>query len=317
MTKTEEIKNKLGPDGVVERKQDPANMVKTYLKQMENEIAKALPKHITAERMSRIVLTTIRQTPALLQCSVESLLGAVMQASQLGLEPGLLGHCYLIPYKGQVQFQMGYQGLIDLCRRSGELAQITVQTIFEQDDFYAEYGSKQQIKHIPKLSDRGRVIGYYCFTKLKNGEESFTIMSVKDVEKHRDHFSKSKKEGKLYGPWVDSFDSMAKKTVAKQHLKFVPLSVEIRQSLEQDETVKENLYDDPVKMVYPVEEEPLSIEEQEKPNHALNFLKNIIYTAETKDEVEEVYRSIDFELTKGTISKDEANHLHSLKRLDH
>ncbi len=77
----------------------PAQTIAAYLQKMGPEIEKALPSHMNADRMARIALTTIRTNPKLLECSVPSLLGAVMQAAQLGLEPGLIGHCYLVPFK--------------------------------------------------------------------------------------------------------------------------------------------------------------------------------------------------------------------------
>jgi recombination protein RecT len=84
-----------------------------YLKAMTPAITEALPKSkgMDAERLSRITLTTMKQNPKLLECSIESLLGAVLQSAQLGLEPNLLGSCYFIPYKGVVSFQIGYKGL--------------------------------------------------------------------------------------------------------------------------------------------------------------------------------------------------------------
>ncbi|GAK01482.1 recombinational DNA repair protein RecT [Geomicrobium sp. JCM 19055] len=66
----------------------PANTISAYLKKMGPEFERAMPKHMDADRLGRIALTTIRQNPDLLQASIPSLMGAVMQAAQLGLEPG-------------------------------------------------------------------------------------------------------------------------------------------------------------------------------------------------------------------------------------
>jgi recombination protein RecT len=63
------------------------------------EIKRALPKHLNADRMSRIALTAFRRTPKLAECDPRSVFAAVIQASQLGLEPDTLGRSYLIPYK--------------------------------------------------------------------------------------------------------------------------------------------------------------------------------------------------------------------------
>ena len=80
------------------------------------QFATALPKHINSDRFVRIAITTIRQNPKLAQCNQESLLGALMVSAQLGLEPGVLGQCYLIPYGRECQFQIGYKGMIELLR---------------------------------------------------------------------------------------------------------------------------------------------------------------------------------------------------------
>lgn len=104
-----DLKNKLAErannTGAVAK--SPANTIADYLKKMSPEIAKALPKHMDADRLARIALTTIRTTPKLLNCKIESLMAAVMQSAQLGLEPGLIGHCYIIPYGTEAQFQIG------------------------------------------------------------------------------------------------------------------------------------------------------------------------------------------------------------------
>lgn len=59
-------------------------------------------------------------------------------------------------------------------------------------------------------------------------------MSRRDIEIHRDKFSKAKS----YGPWVDHFDEMAKKTVLKALMKYMPISVEFQKAVDQDETTK-------------------------------------------------------------------------------
>lgn len=44
---------------------------------MKSQLAAALPRHMTADRMIRIVTTEIRKTPALAQCDQSSFIGAV------------------------------------------------------------------------------------------------------------------------------------------------------------------------------------------------------------------------------------------------
>lgn len=212
--------------------------------QMKPAIAQAIPKHMTPDRLLRIATTSIRTNPKLKVCTPESLLGAVMQCAQLGLEPSILGHAYLIPYrnkdketgqyKDECQFQIGYKGLIELARRTGQISSIMAQAVHEKDLFEYEYGIDEKLRHVPADGDRGPVTKYYAYAKFKDGGYSFLVMSRKDIEIHRDKFAKSKN----YGPWVDHFDEMAKKTVLKALMKYMPISVEFQKAMDQDETTK-------------------------------------------------------------------------------
>lgn len=201
---------------------------------MQKQFEIALPKHINSERFVRIAITSIRQNPKLAKCSQESLLGALMTSAQLGLEPGILGQAYLIPYGNNVQFQIGYKGMIELLRRSGQLSDIYACEIHENDDFQITLGLHRDIKHnINFNEDRGEVVGYYAVAVLKDGANSFEFMTKKQVEEHRDKFSKTANTG----PWKTDFDEMAKKTVIKKLLKYLPVSVEWLENVSKDEKV--------------------------------------------------------------------------------
>lgn len=201
---------------------------------MQKQFEIALPKHINSERFVRIAITTIRQNPKLAKCSQESLLGALMTSAQLGLEPGILGQAYLIPYGNNVQFQIGYKGMIELLRRSGQLSDIYACEIRKNDDFQITLGLHRDIKHnINFNEDRGEVVGYYAVAVLKDGANSFEFMTKKQVEEHRDKFSKTANTG----PWKTDFDEMAKKTVIKKLLKYLPVSVEWLENVSKDEKV--------------------------------------------------------------------------------
>lgn len=201
---------------------------------MQKQFEIALPKHINSERFVRIAITSIRQNPKLAKCSQESLLGALMTSAQLGLEPGILGQAYLIPYKDNVQFQIGYKGMIELLRRSGQLSDIYACEIHKNDDFQITLGLHRDIKHnINFNEDRGEVVGYYAVAVLKDGANSFEFMTKKQVEEHRDKFSKKPNDG----PWKNDFDEMAKKTVVKKLLKYLPVSVEWLENVSKDEKV--------------------------------------------------------------------------------
>lgn len=195
------------------------------------QFATALPKHINSDRFVRIAITTIRQNPKLAQCNQESLLGALMVSAQLGLEPGVLGQCYLIPFGRECQFQIGYKGMIELLRRSGQLKDIYAYSVYENDEFEMTYGLNRDLKHKPNLQDRGNFIGCYCVAVLKDDARAFEYMTKEEIEAHGKKFSKTYGNG----PWKTDFEAMAHKTVVKKMLKWLPVSVEFLEMAAKDE----------------------------------------------------------------------------------
>lgn len=202
-------------------------------------IARALPKAMDAERFTRIVLTEVRRTPALLTCDPMSVLGASMVAAQLGLEFGPLGLAYLVPYKRQAQFILGYRGMIQLARRSGEITDLVAREVCEADEFEFEYGDNEHIRHRPPLTDRGATIAYYGIAKFAGGGATRLVMAREDVEKRRDR-SKAKDSG----PWKTDYDAMARKTVIRAMAPFLPLEIEAVRAMTADEAIVTELSPD-------------------------------------------------------------------------
>lgn len=245
MSINEPLKNKLAQKAQSPRAKDPAGTIAAYLEKMKPQIAMALPKHVTADRLARIALTTIRLNPKLLECRIESLMGAIMQSAQLGLEPGPLGHCYLVPFRNgktgqfEVQFIIGYKGLIELVRRSDRVSSISAHIVYSNDDFELVYGTEEKLVHRPKLQNRGEPVFAYMVAKLRDGGHAIEVMTVEDIEAVR-RLSKAADNG----PWVDHWEEMARKTVVRRGCKYLPLSIEIQNAIVQDETVKVDLAPD-------------------------------------------------------------------------
>jgi recombination protein RecT len=239
MANVNEVKNKLAKKEGAKTPNPKSNTIRTLLERMKPELAKVLPKHLEPDRILRIALTEIRRNPKLLDASRESLLGAVMLSAQLGLEPGPLGHCYLIPYYNlktksyEVQFQLGYKGMLDLVRRSGQIEMIDAHVVYENDEFDYQYGLEPKLYHKPALKERGAPIAVYAIAKFKDGGYSYLVMSVEDVEKIR-----KRSKAADNGPWVTDWEAMAKKTAIKQLCKYLPLSIEVQKGLAVDETTK-------------------------------------------------------------------------------
>lgn len=216
--------------------------IQQYVIAMEGEIKKALPSVISPERFIRITLSAISSNPKLAECTQNSFLGAMMTSAQLGLEPNTpLGHSYLIPFRNhgvlECQFQLGYQGMIELAYRSGSVAGIQAHIVYDKDDFDFELGAEPYLKHKPATGDRGNPIYVYArYKNLANGEAEFGVMSIDDVRKYAKKYSKSYDSAS--SPWTTNFEAMAKKTVLKQTLKYAPMKSEFFRAMAADGAVK-------------------------------------------------------------------------------
>ncbi len=213
--------------------QQKANKVRNLLEQMKPQMALALPKHISVDRMARIALTEFRKTPALHNCDPTSFVAAVMLSGQLGLEVGPLGHAYLIPYKAECTFMLGYKGMLELARRSGFITSLTAHVVYEKDKFEYAFGLEDKLIHQPCLGDAGKVIAAYAVAKLKDGSHQFEVMSKTEIDKIRDG---SPAKGSI--PWTKHYDEMAKKTVIRRLFKYLPVSIEMQNAIAYDDKVE-------------------------------------------------------------------------------
>lgn len=207
----------------VAKPDDDKPTLRQLIDRMRPEIARALPKHMDPDRIARIAITLIGGNPQLAACTSESFLGALMTASQLGLEPGPLGEAYLVPYGNKVTFIPGYKGLIKLAWQSEQLKHIDAHEVYEGDDFDYAYGLEPFLRHKPTRGQRGKVTDVYAVATFLNGGSAFVVMGVDDVEAIRKRSKASKN-----GPWVTDWNQMAKKTALRQLAKFLPMSTELR-----------------------------------------------------------------------------------------
>lgn len=229
--------------GDLERRRDPAvpdgeKSIYTLIRESEQAMQRALPNvGITAERMARLATTEIRRKPELQACDAMSLLGAIMYATQLGVEPGPLGQAYFVPYKRQCTFILGYKGIITLAYRSKLLASIEARVVHAGDEFSYAYGLDEHLRHVPRDPAPGVPAGdpthYYGIARYTNGGRYWHVMSLADVLRHQD-----RSKAKNAGPWKTDFDAMGRKTVIRVMAPYMPLSTELAEALATDEAIR-------------------------------------------------------------------------------
>lgn len=220
-----------------------ANQLHHTLEKMKDQIKHAMPKHMSVDRMVRLCLTEVRSNPKLLTCQMESILACVMKAAQDGLEFGT-GQCYLVPYKRsrknpdgtwhnwyEAVYQRGYQGIIQLIRRSGDLSTIDAAPVYENDEFEFERGFNPQLKHKPNLrGDRGALLCFFAAAILKDGSKQGEVMTIAEVEAIR-----ARSQAKDNGPWVTDYNEMGKKTVLRRLSKLLPMALEISRLVREED----------------------------------------------------------------------------------
>jgi recombination protein RecT len=229
-------------------KRQQVDTVRDYLLANRKQIELALPKHLGAERFLRTAFTSFSQQPMLYDCSTRSLLGALVQCAQLGLEPGVLGQVYLVPFRNrrkntiEVTVVPGYKGLLELARRSGQISTITATCVYEGDHYVRTLGTDPRIEHRPAevpVASKGPdgqwvrrpLVAVYAVARLKDGAVQFESLTRADCEYHRDRFSKAAGDG----PWSTDFEAMCLKTVLRRLAKLLPAAVELHTAVALDE----------------------------------------------------------------------------------
>lgn len=220
------------------------------IQSMQSEFGRALPDQVGVERFVIVAITVVRTNPALAQCDGMSIIAALMQSAQLGLEPNTpLGQSYLIPSSNkrvvngketwvkEARFEIGYKGLIDLALRTNQYKAIYAHEVYVNDDFDYRYGLNKDLHHVPADEPEGEPIKYYAVYHLKNGGFDFVVWTKARIDRHAKKHSQSVQKG-TYSPWKSDYESMAKKTVLKEVLKYAPKSTEFAKQLSMDETIK-------------------------------------------------------------------------------
>lgn len=199
-----------------------------YLKGRRGHMAAVAASHLDPERVTRIVLGCVARTPKLAQCTTASIVRSVMQAVELGLEPGsATGQAYLVPFGQDCTLVIGYRGLLDLMRRTGQVASVNAQAVYEGDEFEIAFGIEDTLRHIPKGDpDPAKLIGAYAVVRFRDGSHQLGYMTRKQIDAIR-----SRSRAGNSGPWVTDYAEMARKTVLRNVAKWCPMSIEMSKAM--------------------------------------------------------------------------------------
>ena len=224
----------------------------------QSAVPTAARKHLPTDRIAQIVCTAMSRSPKLLECTRDSMLRAVMDCAQIGLEPaGPLGHAYLVPFRNnkinahEATAMIGYKGYVELAYRSGALKGPPIANLVYGDDVFTfNAASGRPPKHswdIKKaIADRGAIVGAYCVSMFTAGGSHFEWMGIDELEKTR-----KRSRASSNGPWVTDTAQMQRKTVIRRARNHWPISADAMSRA----LMVDDFADDPdsVERVYDVE----------------------------------------------------------------
>lgn len=210
------------------KKENPIASFSNFLDKFKPQMALALPKHLTADRMARLALTAFSSTPKLQACDPKTIIASIMTSATLGLEIGVDGQGFLVPYGKSCQFVPGWKGLVDLVSRSGR-ATVWTGAVFEGDEFDYALGDAPYIRHRPGEENDPDLLTHVYAVGRVNGSQYpvIEVWTVGKVRKHRDKYNKVGGSHYSFRDW----EMYARKVPLLQVLKYMPKSIELANAL--------------------------------------------------------------------------------------
>lgn len=201
-------------------------------------VSAALPAHIKTEQFMRIAKTALYQQPKLAECTELSVVNAITQAAQDGLKfDGR--EAALVIFKDKAQYMPMYRGLLKLAKQSGAVKKIHAEVVRKNDKFVRYEGDENPPLHEADwFGDRGEIVGAFAYAILEDDDIQVEIMSKGDIESIR---KRSRSSGN--GPWVTDWAEMARKTVIRRLIKYIPASSDKAVRFQEAVQQVDNLYD--------------------------------------------------------------------------
>jgi recombination protein RecT len=153
------------------------------------------------------------------------------------LEPGPLGHVYLVPFGRECQWVLGYTGIIELARRSDRCAALRSSVVWDCDaysrPFDSQAGVKWELRPGPEQDRNERVGVVVAWNELSGGK---WFPRALDVPLSRIERARKASRAKS-GPWFTDEDAMWRKTGIRFARPFLPLTPAASGALASDGAV--------------------------------------------------------------------------------
>ena len=185
------------------------------------------------------VLQVVQNNSLLAKADPMTVLTSAATAASMNLSVNpSLGEAYIVPFKGQASFQVGWKGLVQLAQRTGQYHRINVVEVYA-NQFKGFNSLTEELDADMTIEGAGAIVGYAAYFRLTNGFEKLEYWSRAKMTAHAKKFSQSYQRGS--GVWADGedgFTAMAKKTALKSVLsKYGIKSIEMQTAVQADQAV--------------------------------------------------------------------------------
>lgn len=178
------------------------------------------------------VANVVKKSERLRQCSITSVIGAFLTCAEIGLKPNTFdGHCYVLPYKQDATFVLGYKGAIELAMRNPRVQRITAEVVFEDEyesgKFREVLGTNPGLYHEPirNREKESRLYGAYATCQLAGSNHPvWVFVDAKQLKKIEGMSQGAASNFSPYKNGTDVLYWMQKKAAIKQLIKLLPKS---------------------------------------------------------------------------------------------
>jgi recombination protein RecT len=195
-----------------------------------------------AKRFTAGIISAVSVNPQLQNCDAKTIVAAGFLGEALNLSPSpQLGQYYMVPFKNQAQFILGYKGMMQLAQRSGQLlsldaVEIKRGEVVRCDPIRGVY--EFSAIEDPEQREKAETVGFYAYFEMLNGFRKEIYWTRAQMEAHAS--ARSASYGRSSSPWTTNFDDMGRKTVLRQLISKhgCPMSVEMESGVMRDEEVR-------------------------------------------------------------------------------
>ena len=197
------------------------NQFKPLVPRMEAAIPAAA--NLPVKQVMQSILIACERNDKLLDCTPLSLHQCAFSACALGLlVDGVTGQGYMVPYKGQAQFQIGFKGYSTIAARSGFILGGGVVYEGDQADIMLGTGGHVRVPFKPENRRPGaKIVAAYATLESNRFPSLVDAMSVDEIEAIR----RMSKATYADAPWNNHYAQMAIKTIKKRLAKSAPLDI--------------------------------------------------------------------------------------------